>query len=135
MESPQGASRIIRFGSFQANLIAGELRRNGTRVRLQEQPFQILVLLLERAGEVVTREELQQRLWSSDTFVDFDNGLNIAVKKLRVALGDDAETPRYIETLPRRGYRFIARVESEPDAEEGSEEGPQPTTAIAATPA
>src|SRR5271166_2565584 len=110
MESPQGASRIIRFGSFQANLVAGELRRNGTRVRLQEQPFQILVLLLERAGEVVSREELQQKLWAADTFVDFDNGLNIAVKKLRVALGDDAETPRYIETLPRRGYRFIARV-------------------------
>src|SRR5271165_2823596 len=110
MESPRGASRIIRFGSFQANLVAGELRRNGTRVRMQEQPFQILALLLERAGEVVSREELQQRLWAADTFVDFDNGLNIAVKKLRVALGDDAETPRFIETVPRRGYRFMARV-------------------------
>ena len=120
MESPQGASRIIRFGGFQANLIAGELRRNGTKVRMQEQPFQILVLLLERAGEVVSREELQQRLWAADTFVDFDNGLNIAVKKLRVALGDDAETPRYIETVPRRGYRFIARVASDTPESFGS---------------
>ena len=77
---------------------------------LQEQPFQILALLLERAGEVVTREELQRKLWAADTFVDFDNGLNIAIKKLRTALGDDAEAPRYIETLPRRGYRFLAQV-------------------------
>ena len=80
------------------------------RIQLQEQPFQILATLLERAGEVVTREELQRKLWAADTFVDFDNGLNIAVKKLRVALGDDAEAPSYIETLPRRGYRFLARV-------------------------
>ena len=110
MESPRGATRVIRFGGFQANLIAGELRRNGTKIRMQDQPFQILALLLERAGEVVSRDELQQKLWASDTFVDFDNGLNIAVKKLRVALGDDAESPRYIETVPRRGYRFIGRI-------------------------
>ena len=101
---------MVRFENFDLDMQTGELRRNGTRIRLQDQPFQILALLLERAGEVVTREELQRTLWAADTFVDFDNGLNIAAKKLRVALGDDAETPRYIETLPRRGYRFIAQV-------------------------
>jgi len=103
---------ILRFGSFEADLSAGELRRNGRKLKLQEQPFQILVALLERSGEVVTREDLRQRLWAADTFVDFDNGLNIAIRKLRQALGDDAEKPRYIETLPRRGYRFITAAES-----------------------
>ena len=101
---------MVRFEDFKLDMRTGELRRNGTRIRLQEQPFQILALLLERAGEVVTREELQRKLWAADTFVDFDNGLNIAIKKLRTALGDDAEAPRYIETLPRRGYRFLAQV-------------------------
>ena len=101
---------MVRFEDFKLDMRTGELRRGGTRIRLQEQPFQILALLLERAGEVVTREELQHKLWAADTFVDFDNGLNIAIKKLRTALGDDAEAPRYIETLPRRGYRFLAQV-------------------------
>ncbi len=101
---------VLTFGNFKLDVRTGELRRNGTKLRLQGQPFQILVVLLERAGEVVTREELQRKLWPADTFVDFDNGLNIAVKKLRTALGDDAETPQYIETLPRRGYRFLAQV-------------------------
>ena len=101
---------VLTFGNFKLDVRTGELRRNGTKLRLQEQPFQILAVLLERAGEVVTREELQRKLWPADTFVDFDNGLNIAVKKLRTALGDDAETPQYIETLPRRGYRFLVDV-------------------------
>jgi cholera toxin transcriptional activator len=90
------------------DLAAGELRKNGARIRLQEQPFQILVLLLERPGEVVTREELRQKLWPADTFVDFDHSLNTAVNKLREALGDSASSPRYVETLARRGYRFLA---------------------------
>jgi Tol biopolymer transport system component/DNA-binding winged helix-turn-helix (wHTH) protein len=100
----------IRFGIFEANFRSGELRRNGIRVRLQDQPFQILNLLLEKPGEVVTREELQSRLWSADTFVDFDHSLNTAIKRLRDALGDSAENPRFVETLARRGYRFIAPV-------------------------
>jgi TolB-like protein len=100
----------ICFGDFEADLRAGELRRRGIRVKLQVQPFQVLSLLLDRAGEVVTREELQKKIWSEDTFVDFDQGLNNAVKKLREALGDDADKPRFIETLSKRGYRLIASV-------------------------
>jgi TolB-like protein/DNA-binding winged helix-turn-helix (wHTH) protein/Flp pilus assembly protein TadD len=100
--------RSIRFGVFEVDLRAGELRKNGLKIKLQEQPFQILSLLLERAGEVVPREELRQKLWSADTFVDFDHGLNAAVKRLRQALGDSADNPRFVETLARRGYRFIA---------------------------
>ena len=111
---PSGNQRhSIRFGAFEADLRSGELRRNGGRVKLQEQPFQILVMLLERPGEVVTREELRLRLWPGDTFVDFDHGLNTAINKLRAALDDRADNPRFIETLARRGYRFIAPVASE----------------------
>jgi DNA-binding winged helix-turn-helix (wHTH) protein/Tol biopolymer transport system component len=110
--SANGGSSIVRFGMFEVDLRAGELRRNGARVRLQEQPFQVLAMLLERPGELVTREELHGRLWSSDTFVDFDHGLNAAIKRLRDALGDSAENPRFVETLARRGYRFIAPVEN-----------------------
>jgi DNA-binding winged helix-turn-helix (wHTH) protein len=102
----------IRFGIFEVDLQAGELRRQGYKVKLQEQPFQVLVMLLERPGEVLTREELQKKLWPTDTFVDFEPGLNRAVNKLREALGDDADSPRFIETLPRRGYRFVASVET-----------------------
>lgn len=98
------------FGPFEADLRSGELRKDGVRLKLQDQPFQVLVLLLEHAGDVVAREELRQRLWPADTFVDFDTGLNSAVKKLRDALADSADKPRYIETIPRRGYRFIAPV-------------------------
>jgi TolB-like protein/DNA-binding winged helix-turn-helix (wHTH) protein len=94
------------------DLRAGELRKHGVRIRLQAQPFQILGMLIERPGEVVTREELRQALWPSDTFVDFDHGLNNAINRLRETLGDSAENPRFLETLPRRGYRFIAAVES-----------------------
>lgn len=108
------ASPAYRFGVFQVNLAARELRKHGVRVRLPGQPFCILSLLLERPGEVVTREEMQQRLWSSDTFVDFEHSLNSAIKKLRAALGDTAENSCYIETLPRVGYRFIAPVQEVP---------------------
>jgi TolB-like protein/Tfp pilus assembly protein PilF len=105
-------SWVIHFGVFEADLRAGELRRNGSKVKLQEQPFQILAMLLERPGEIVTREELRARLWSADTFVDFDHGLNSAIRRLRDALGDSAENPSFVETLGRRGYRFIAPVAS-----------------------
>ncbi len=103
---------IARFGVFELDLAAGELRKNGAKLRLQEQPFQVLALLLEHAGSVVTRDELRQQLWPSDTFVDFDHSLNTAVNKLRETLGDSASNPRYIETLARRGYRFIAPVQN-----------------------
>ena len=107
--SPSG--RVVRFGIFEVDLLAGELRKNGIRLRLQEQPFQILALLLERSGDVVTREELRQKLWPADTFVDFDHSLNTAVNKIRDALGDSATSPTFLETLARRGYRFIAPVQ------------------------
>jgi len=103
-------SRRIQFGAFELDPGAGELRKHGIKIRLQEQPLRILQQLLEHPGEVVTREELQKRIWPADTFVDFDHGLYSAVQRLRDALGDTAETPRYVETLPRRGYRFIAAV-------------------------
>jgi cholera toxin transcriptional activator len=113
MPASQGnpSARIARFGVFELDLSAGELRKNGAKLRLQEQPFQVLALLLERAGEVVTREDLRLKLWPADTFVDFDHSLNTAVNKLRETLGDSASSPRYIETLARRGYRFIAPVQ------------------------
>ena len=104
------AKQVIRFGTFEVDPRAGELRRDGSRVKLQDQPFQVLLALLERPNDVVTREELRAKLWPGDTFVDFDHGLNAAVKRLRDALGDTAENPRFIETLSRRGYRFIAPV-------------------------
>ena len=100
----------VRFGIFEVDLAAAELRKRGRKVALQEQPFQVLALLLEHAGEVVTREELQIALWPADTFVEFDQGVNTAIKKIRQALGDSAENPRFVETLPRKGYRFIAPV-------------------------
>src|SRR4051812_7946747 len=98
----------VRFGVFEVDLHTRELRRQGARIKLQDQPFQVLEALIERPGGLVTRDELRHRIWGGDTFVDFDQGLNRAVNKLREALGDAAETPRFIETLPRRGYRFIA---------------------------
>jgi TolB-like protein/DNA-binding winged helix-turn-helix (wHTH) protein/Flp pilus assembly protein TadD len=99
-----------RFGVFELDLRAGELRKHGLRVRLQEQPFQVLAALLEHPGEVVTREEIQKKLWPADTFVDFDHGLNKTINKIREALGDSAESPRFVETVARRGYRFLAEV-------------------------
>src|SRR5882762_9485197 len=100
----------VRFGPFEADLRAGELRKRGVKLKLVGQPLEILTMLLERPGQLVTREELRARLWPTDTFVDFDHGLNAAVNKLRDALGDSAEKPKYVETLPRRGYRFISAV-------------------------
>lgn len=110
MPAPPSHS-AIRFGAFELDLRAGELRKQGTKVRLQDQPFQVLQALLKQPGQVVTREELQQQIWPADTFVDFDHGLNNAIKRLRETLSDHAETPRYIETIPRRGYRFIGHIE------------------------
>src|SRR5690348_129232 len=104
-----------RFDEYEADLRAAELRRKGNRLKLQMQPFQVLVALLERPKDVVTREELRQRLWPEDTFVDFDHGLNTAVAKLRDVLGDSASSPRYIETVAKRGYRFLAAVQTQSD--------------------
>jgi len=104
----------VRFGVYELDVRGGELRRNGIRVKLQEQPFQILQILLERPGEVITRDELRQKIWPSDTFVDFDHGINNAIKRLRAALSDSAEKPRYIETVASRGYRFVASINASP---------------------
>jgi DNA-binding winged helix-turn-helix (wHTH) protein len=102
---------LLRFGVFEVDLAAGELRKNGVRIRLQEQPFQVLAALLQNAGQVVTRDDLRERIWPADTFVDFDHSLNTAVNKIRESLGDSASSPRFVETLARRGYRFIAPVD------------------------
>ena len=108
MNPAASSSRKIRTGLFEIDLDSGQMHKNGRRLPLQEQPFRVLAMLLERPGEVVTRQELQARLWPSDTYVGFDEGLNTAIRKLRTAFGDSAANPRFIETLPRRGYRFIA---------------------------
>ena len=105
------ANGAFRFGRFELDLRARELRKDGVRIRLQDQPFELLAMLLERPGETLTREELRRRLWPDGTFVDFEHGLNAAVKRLRAVLGDNAEHPRFVETLHRRGYRFIGSVE------------------------
>jgi DNA-binding winged helix-turn-helix (wHTH) protein len=127
MAVPPNNSRILRFGVFELDLNAGELRKSGIRLRLQGQPIQVLTLLLERAGEVVTREELRQTLWASDTFVDFDHSLNTAINKVREALGDSASSPRFVETLARRGYRFIAPVQTSAPNPPALEESPAET--------
>ena len=110
MPQPAPAPAILRFDVYALDLRAGELYKGGRKIRLQEQPFQILAMLLERPGEVVTREEMRDRLWSGDTFVDFEHSLNTAIKKIRHALNDEAEKPRFIETLRRRGYRFAGTL-------------------------
>src|ERR1700746_138459 len=112
---PEGrfSGKTVRFGVYEADLATGELRKNGTLIRLQEQPFQILAMLLERPGELVTREEVRTTLWAADTFVDFDHSLNTAVNKIREALSDSASNPRFVQTVARRGYRFIAPVQEE----------------------
>src|SRR6202030_3703943 len=110
MEDDHQTRGRLRFGVFELDLRAGELRKHGMRIRLQEQPFQILAMLVEHPGEVVTREELQKKLWPADIFVDFDHGLNKAINKVRDALGDSAENPRFVETVARRGYRFLSEV-------------------------
>src|SRR5215831_1818011 len=112
MEEIANSTGIVRFGAFEVDLRAGELRKSGLKIKLQEQPLQVLTMLLRHPGEVVTREELQKAVWPADTFVDFDRGLNKAINKIREALGDEADNPRFVETLPRRGYRFIAPVNS-----------------------
>jgi len=109
--SPDHANGIFRFGAYEVDPGSGELRKSGLRLRVQEQPFRVLLVLLERPREVVTREELRQKLWPADTFVDFDHSLNTVINKLREALSDSAANPRFIETLARRGYRFLAPVE------------------------
>ncbi len=114
MQATTPRTDIFRFGIFQLDLKACELRKSGLKVRLQDQPFRVLTLLIERAGQVVTREELRQRVWPSNIYVDFDQGLNNAIKKVREALGDSADSPRFIETVARHGYRFIADVNSAP---------------------
>src|SRR5213080_799554 len=113
MEDLRSARAPVRFGPFELDRDAEELRKNGIKIRLQEQPLQILEILLQHPGKVIAREELREKTWPSDTFVDFDHGINNAIKRLREALGDNTETPRYIETLPRRGYRFIGKIERE----------------------
>jgi len=121
MVAPETQSpTILRFAVFEVDLRSGELRKQGVRVKLQEQPFQVLTVLLQRPGDVVTREELRSQIWPEDTFVDFDNSLNTSINKLREALGDSADSPRFIETLPRRGYRFIAPVASADGITRGS---------------
>ncbi len=141
MAQPATNPRTVRFGLFELDLEARELRKSGVRIKLQEQPFQILATLTERPGAIVTREELQKQLWSSDTFVDFDLSLNSAVKKLRQALSDDSENPRFVETLYRRGYRFIAPVNGHSDPGQvqlvesaTASAGPQPPAAAASGP-
>jgi TolB-like protein/Tfp pilus assembly protein PilF len=116
MNGEQPSRWPIRFGTFEVDLRAGELRKQGVKIKLQEQPFQILAMLLANPGQVVTREELRSKLWPADTFVDFDHGLNKSINKLREALGDSAENPRFVETLPRRGYRFLASIEGAREA-------------------
>jgi len=116
-------ARLLRFGVFEVDLAAGELRKNGARIRLQEQPFQVLAALLQNAGQVVTRDHLREKIWPADTFVDFDHSVNTAVNKIREALGDSASSPRFVETLARRGYRFIAPVESRAEQDERTRTG------------
>ncbi|HMD39923.1 MAG TPA: winged helix-turn-helix domain-containing protein [Candidatus Acidoferrum sp.] len=125
MPQPVRSSNVVRFDVYEVDLRSEELYKAGRKIKLQVQPFHILVMLLEQPGEVLTREELRNRLWPADTFVDFDHSLNTAIKKLRQALGDDKKKPRFVETLPKRGYRFIGTVK-QPAA---------PRTATGATPA
>jgi TolB-like protein/DNA-binding winged helix-turn-helix (wHTH) protein len=119
--------RILRFATFEVDLQARELRKNGLKLKLHGQPFEVLAMLLERPGELVSREQLRERLWPTDTFVDFDHGVNTAINRLREALGDSADNPRFIETLPRRGYRFLASVDSNTPSSAAS----QPATSMA----
>src|SRR6184192_1616992 len=120
MAEPAVSPPCIRFGRFALDTRTGELRKDDSRVRVPDQSMEILKALVERPGELVTREQLRERLWPSDTFVDFEHGLNAAVRRLREALGDSAEEPRLIETIPRRGYRFIAPLDEHPPVSAGS---------------
>lgn len=130
MKEPTTATGPVRFGPFEADISSGELRKQGLRIKLPDQSFQVLAMLLERPWQVVTRKELHKKLWPTDTFVDFDHGLNNTINRLREALGDSADNPRFVETLPKRGYRFIASVEqtsvTEPDSLEDKSSTPSP---------
>ena len=134
MPHSSSEARLLRFGVFEVDLAAGELRKNGARIRLQEQPFQVLAALLQNAGQVVTRDHLREKIWPADTFVDFDHSVNTAVNKIREALGDSAASPRFVETLARRGYRFIAPVESTAEQDQGTRAG-APSTGAQGRPA
>jgi DNA-binding winged helix-turn-helix (wHTH) protein len=107
----ENTNGVLRFGVFEVNLRAGEVRRQGVKVKLQDQPFHVLAMLLERPGELVTREELRDRIWPAGIYVDYEKSVSKAINKIREALGDSSENPRFIETLPRRGYRFLGPVE------------------------
>ena len=140
MNIDQQDSGRLRFDDFELDVRAGQLRRQGVRLRLRGQPLRVLEILLERAGDVVTREELQNRIWPADTFVDFDHSLHNAVARIREVLGDSAEKPRYIETLPRRGYRFVGQVgwqegngapNTAPESLESSQSSEIPVSALA----
>src|ERR1700722_5083932 len=126
MSQSSPPSPFVRFAQFELDSRAGELRKDSRRIKVQEQPLQILAMLLEHPGEVVTREELRQKLWPADTFVDFDHGLNSAVARLREALSDSAEKPRFIETVAKRGYRFIAPIQANKGAPEAAGSGTVP---------
>ncbi len=117
MPTPARSASSVRFGDYELHIDAGELQRGGHRVPLPEQPLRLLEVLLEHPGVLVSREQLRERLWTADTFVDFEHGLNAAVKRLRDALGDSAEAPQFIETVPKRGYRFIAPVQRDKASE------------------
>jgi DNA-binding winged helix-turn-helix (wHTH) protein len=116
MHDPASPARHVRFGAFELDVRSGELHKGPTRLKVPDQSIEILKALLEQPGELITREQLRERLWPSNTFVDFEHGLNAAVRRLRDALGDSADAPHYIETLPRRGYRFIGAVDPAPSA-------------------
>src|SRR5262245_50888521 len=144
MQSEVSGEEIFRFDEFELALKSGELRKNGRVVRLQPQPFKVLAFLASHAGQTVTRQELQHAVWDGETFVDFEHGLNFCIKQIRSALGDNAQTPRIVETLPKRGYRFIPEVErlngsrtagteiNEPPEVPSPVEPQQPTTAFSA---
>src|SRR5277367_3876985 len=123
MQGTRSSQRDMRFGVFEIDVQARELRKKGSKVRLQRQPFELLLVLLDRPGEVVSREDLRRSLWPADVYVDFDRSLNKAMVKLREALGDSSESPLYVETLPRVGYRFIGRVSGVPRAAEQAANG------------
>src|SRR5437899_5281476 len=123
---PRVAPQLVQFGPFEVNLQTGELRKQGVRIRLQPKPWQVLRTLLENSGSVVTREELRSRLWPEDTFIDFESGVNTAINRLRLALSDSADHPRYIETLSRTGYRFVAPIHPSPPVPTSIVEVPVP---------
>jgi DNA-binding winged helix-turn-helix (wHTH) protein len=127
----RAATPLLRFGPFELDSATGELQKDGAPVRLQQQPAKVLALLLQRAGELVTRDEIRGFVWGQDTYVNFDQGLNFCIKEIRAALGDSADEPRFVETLPRRGYRFIAPVEVARPAAPDSSVAPAPSSSRA----